>query len=116
MSQEPIPPLDPVYKSSLRELKWILVIWLVHFLWVVGYCSAFGYMPRRYTLTFSGYITTVIGMPSWVFWGVFVPWISASLVTTWFALTQIEDHDLPDSASTAVADGSNAQTLGAEHE
>jgi len=93
MVQEHDPPVDPVFKSSLRELKWIFAIWLVHFVWVVGYCYAFGYPPPETPLT------TVIGMPSWVFWGVFVPWIVATLVTGWFALTQIEDHVLPDCTS-----------------
>ena len=90
MAHEHDPPLDPVFKSSLRELKWILVIWLFHFVWVVGYCYAYGYLTPETPLT------TVIGMPSWVFWGVFVPWIVATMVSTWFALTQIEDHALPD--------------------
>ena len=99
MIQEYDPPVDPVFKTSLRELKWIFVIWFVHFVWVVGYCYAFGYQTQENELT------TVIGMPSWVFWGVFIPWISATLVSTWFALTQIEDHDLPDSLPSSI--GSN---------
>ncbi|MAI31789.1 MAG: YhdT family protein [Rubripirellula sp.] len=103
MVQEHDPPVDPVYESSLRELKWIFVIWLTHFIWVVGYCYAFGYLASGTKLT------TVIGMPSWVFWGVFVPWLSATLVSTWFALTQIEDHDLPDSTPAATTSPSKAQ-------
>ena len=103
MAQEYDPPVDPVFKSSLRELKWIFVIWLVHFVWVVGYCYAFGYLAPKTQLT------TVIGMPSWVFWGVFVPWISATVVSSWFALTQIEDHDLPDSLPATVTSHSDTQ-------
>ena len=57
MAHEHDPPLDPVFKSSLRELKWILVIWLVHFVWVIGYCYAYGYLTPETPLT------TVIGMP-----------------------------------------------------
>ncbi|MAI72524.1 MAG: hypothetical protein CMM01_16680 [Rhodopirellula sp.] len=104
MVQEHDPPVDPVYKSSLRELKWIFVIWLLHFVWVVGYCCAFGYPPPESELI------TVLGMPSWVFWGVFVPWISATLISTWFALTQIQDHELPDSLPAALATRSDTQT------
>lgn len=103
MVQEDDPPVDPVFKTSLRELKWIFVIWLVHFGWVVGYCYAFGYPAPETELI------TVIGMPSWVFWGVFVPWISATVVSSWFALTQIEDHDLPDSLPATVASNSDTQ-------
>jgi hypothetical protein len=81
---------DPVYRSSLRELRWILILWGINFAWVIGYCSLFGYQSEGEALT------TVLGMPSWVFWGIFTPWIVATLVITWFALTQIEDHPLED--------------------
>ena len=90
MSQEPATPLDPVYESSLRESKWILAIWFLNFVWVMGYCGVYGYRPSDEPLT------TVCGMPSWVFWGVIVPWLISAAVSTWFALTQIKDHPLPD--------------------
>lgn len=83
---------DPVYRSALRESRWILVLWLINMLWVVGYCSLFGYHSADEPLT------TVLGMPSWVFGGIFMPWIVATTVISWFALTQIEDHPLHDPA------------------
>lgn len=83
---------DPVYRSSLRELRSILIIWFIFLLWVVGYCSLFGYHTEEATLT------TVLGMPSWVFGGIFVPWIAATLLICCFALTKIEDHPLDDPA------------------
>ena len=83
---------DPVHRSSLRELRWILLLWLINLLWVVGYCRLFGYQSEGEPLT------TVLGMPSWVFGGVFAPWIVATTVICWFALTQIEDHPLQDPA------------------
>ena len=85
---------DPVFASSLRELRWIVLIWLVNFCWVVGYCRAYGYPSEGQPLA------TVLGMPSWVFWGIFVPWIVAAVVTSWFALTQIEDHPLESSPAS----------------
>ncbi len=91
MLKETEPPLDPVFKSSVRELRWILVIWFIHFIWVLGYCYTFGYPDSEQPLS------TVLGMPSWVFWGVFAPWITATAISIWFALTQIEDHALTDS-------------------
>ena len=97
MAQEHDSPVDPVFASSLREFKWILLIWLVFFLWVIGYCYAFGYPDPETPLV------TVIGMPSWVFWGIFLPWIAATLASTWFALTQIKDHPLPDPPSIEAA-------------
>ncbi len=88
------PNVDPVYASSLRELKWILIIWLINAIWVVGYCVWFGYPDEERPLT------TVLGMPSWVFWGVLVPWIVAATVSSWFALTQMEDHPLDEREPT----------------
>ena len=87
MAQEYDPPVDPVFKSSLRELKWIFVIWLVHFVWVVGYCYAFGYLAPKTQLT------TVIGMPSWVFWGIAIPWICATAFTVYISLFVIRDQE-----------------------
>lgn len=82
--------LDPIYVSGIRELKWILGAWLTSCLWVVGYCALFGYevSPEQMTI--------VWGMPSWVFWGVLVPWIVSTLFTAWFVLFKMHDQPLPD--------------------
>ena len=90
---------DPVYQSSLREARWILVFWAVFFVWVVGYCSLFGYPAEGEP------IATVLGMPAWVFWGIFVPWIVSGAITIWFALTQIEDHPLDEVVNAEDSDG-----------
>jgi len=90
-TNEPSP--DPVYRSSLREMKWIIVSWTICFFWVIGYTGLYGYPPPDQPLT------TVIGMPSWVFWGVFLPWVLAAVFSSWFALTQIQDHPLDDSVA-----------------
>ncbi len=86
LPKHPLP--DPVFASSLRELKWILAIWSVNFIWVVGYCVLYGYYEEEAPLA------TVIGMPSWVFWGVFLPWILSIVVSAWFAFAFMEDHPL----------------------
>jgi hypothetical protein len=84
--KHPLP--DSVYASSIRELKWILAIWTASFIWVVGYCVLYGYYEEEAPLV------TVMGMPSWVFWGVFLPWFASLAATAWFALSYMEDHDL----------------------
>ena len=99
---------DPVFASSLGELKWVLVIWLINFLWVVGYCILYGYPSEGQPLD------TVIGMPSWVFWGIFVPWIVATAVTSWFALTQIEDHPLEELSSEELSSRQSGSETGDE--
>ena len=89
--------LDPVYVSSLRELKWIVAIWTITVIWVVGFCGVFGYSPDES-------LETVIGMPWWAFWGVFVPWVITALITCWFAIFKMEDHPLDDGESPENTD------------
>ena len=81
------PPSDSLFRSSLRELKWIIVIWLANFIWVIGYCWLFGYSPDQP-------IALTLGIPSWAFWGIFAPWGLATAVSCGFALTQMQDHPL----------------------
>ncbi len=76
------------YRQSRRELVTILVVWLVFCVWVVGYCSAFGYRRGPWQLE------TVLGMPSWVVWGIAVPWVVATLYTVVFGLRVMKDQPL----------------------
>lgn len=91
--------LDPLYASSIRELKWIIVAWAVNFAWVLGFCFLRGYGSEE------SEISLVLGMPSWVFWGVMLPWILVTLFTAWFAMTQMADHPLEDSPTEESVDG-----------
>ncbi|MCG8649797.1 MAG: YhdT family protein [Pirellulales bacterium] len=81
--------LDPLFVSSKREAKWIVAAWLVNFGWVIGFSVA-----RGYRVVEADALVMILGMPSWVFWGVFLPWIAVTLFTIWFTLTQMTDHPL----------------------
>lgn len=85
---------DPMVSHSLWEAKWILLVWLIAFLWTVGYCGLFGYRNEDQTLK------TVLGMPAWVFWGVGLPWLLATAVSSWFALVCIADVPLGDDVNS----------------
>ena len=93
--------LDPVFVSSLRESKWILIIWFANFTWVIGFSVWAGYDgdPEQR-------LATTLGMPRWVVWGVFFPWIATVALTSWFALTQMADHPLEDDAPPDNSDDS----------
>ncbi len=93
------PQLDPLYVSSLRELKWILIAWCVNFAWVIGVCALLGYGDGD-----TKQVTTILGMPSWVFWGVFLPWIVVTLFIAWFALRVMKDHPLQESETEETSD------------
>ena len=36
----------------------------------------------------------VLGFPSWVFWGIALPWLAANLFTFWFCLFRMKDDPL----------------------
>ena len=73
--------------QSRRELCLILMAWLGCTLWVIGYCWANGYdlAPEE--------VSIVLGFPSWVFWGVVAPWMSANAFTFWFCLGFLKNDE-----------------------
>lgn len=93
------PPFDPTFLNARREAGLILCAWAVCLLWTVGYSALAGYKPP------SDPITLVLGMPSWVFWGVLAPWVAATLFSIWFGLAYIADDDLdaPDEETASHA-------------
>ncbi len=87
------PPLDPVYLHARRESFEILAAWGVAMIWTLGYCGLFGYDPG------TGQIELVFGIPSWVFWGIAVPWLASSLFTIYFSLVRMKRDWLGDQPS-----------------
>ncbi|MFK5924398.1 MAG: DUF997 family protein [Verrucomicrobiota bacterium] len=81
---------DPLLRSSRREMKVALVFWLVFALWVIGSGKWLAYQKPAE----GEAMNLIMGMPSWVFWVVMLPWAVASLFTFWFALRFMKDHDL----------------------
>ena len=74
-------------RQSRRELWFILLTWLGCCVWVIAYCAVNGYHlnPEEGS--------TVFGFPSWVFWGVALPWMFANVVTFWFCLRFLKNED-----------------------
>ena len=74
-------------RQSRRELWFILLTWLGFCVWVIAYCAVNGYHlnPEE--------VSTVFGFPSWVFWGVALPWMFANVVTFWFCLRFLKNED-----------------------
>ena len=97
---------DPVYKSSFRESIWILGIWAACFLYTVIYCYLNGYLTHEPHLNSTGpaigslvgklesfnrlpaSLTTPLGLgiPDWVFYGIFCPSAVAIIITIIFCL------------------------------
>ena len=81
--------LDPVIIHARREAVVVFAVWLIGIAWTIGYCAMAGYNvpPEQIRIT--------LGMPSWVFWGILVPWILVIFFTIWFGLYYIVDDTLP---------------------
>ena len=79
---------DPLYVHAKQEAWLILAAWAVCLVWTVGYSTLFGYGIHQ------SEIQTVLGIPSWVFWGVFVPWMTATVFSIWFGLVYMRDDDV----------------------
>jgi len=81
---------DPVFLNSRREAGVIFCLWLAGFAWVVPFSYMTGYLRDFDPATF----TTIWGIPTWLFWGLFVPWLVANIFTTWFCFGFMKDDDL----------------------
>lgn len=87
------------YYHARRETALILAVWLVAMVYIVTYCYLFGGAPQE------GQLNLVWGMPSWVFWGVVVPWLACDVTTVWFCLWYMADDDLGPDRAAEVGDG-----------
>ena len=81
---------DPAFLHSRREAIIIFCLWLAGLIWAVPFCYLNGYEQEFDPQTFS----TTWGIPTWLFWGILVPWIGANLFTAWFCFGYMKDDDL----------------------
>lgn len=86
-------PEDPVLRNARREAIIILAVWTASMVYCCLYCYLFGYI-RDGQLRGLDDLHPILGMPSWFFWGVFVPWLVCGLFTIGFAAFYMTDEDL----------------------
>jgi hypothetical protein len=79
---------DPILRSARREAIIVFLIWLAACIYSVGFCAAFGYERDPQSLTF------VLGIPDWVFYGVFVPWTVCTVLSFVISQFVMRDDDL----------------------
>ncbi len=94
--------LDPVVVHARREALVILAAFVVCLIWSISCCYLLGYpgpddFPSEghgsHTAA-NGPVAKVLGMPSWVFWGVLVPWVAADVFAVWFCFCFMADDPL----------------------
>lgn len=80
---------DSFFLNSRREAIIIFLSWVVAFAWAVPYCYINGYGVEN-----PAEIPTTLGVPSWLLWGIAMPWLVADIFTTWFCFWYMKDGDL----------------------
>lgn len=73
------------FQRTRREALLAGFIWCFFAAWTIVACYILGYLPAK--------VTFVFGMPTWVLWGVIVPWITAAIVNSLFAIFVLADDE-----------------------
>ena len=66
------------------------VVWVAACIYTVGYPALFAYGQ-------TGPPKLTFGIPSWVVWGVLLPWFACLAITLWFAGFRMKDEPLGES-------------------
>ena len=111
-------PKLELLKNARREAWIVLGTWALFLVWVVGYSYLRGYQhPEESLLIRWGMAVSpekaplklVLGLPEWIFYGIFAPWLAAMVFTIFFGLRVLKDDDLgedrEDVGSTSAASG-----------
>lgn len=98
------PKYDPVYLHATREAWVILGLFAVLLVWAMGVYYFDGYDPEATKTS----VAIVLGMPRWVFWGIFAPWCFSILCTVAFVFFFMKDDDLGESLDDEAGDNNEA--------
>jgi len=98
-STSPEPQVDQVYRHSLRESLVAVSAWLVCGVYSVTYCflNGHGRKPDEIEVTW--------GIPNWVLFGVFLPWVLCNVFAWWYCFCFVKDQELdPEAPEDAGGD------------
>ena len=73
------------YQRSRREALIAGALWLIFAIWVTTVSYQLGYLHNDRS--------TMLGVPSWVFWGVLVPWVAAVVANSIYAFFILADDE-----------------------
>jgi len=78
----------PILKTARREALVVAGLWLTAGTWSVSYCwlNGYGNTPEKMEFT--------LGFPTWIFWGVVLPWLICVVVSLLVANFLMTDADL----------------------
>jgi hypothetical protein len=101
-------------RNARREAWIVFWVWALALVWTVGWYYLFGHphdaasLPVRLGLIDPAPAARpipILGFPSWVFWGIILPWLACSAFTVWFGLGGIADDDLGAEAEDSASHG-----------
>ena len=96
-------PKLELLNNARREAWLVLGTWAIFLTWVVGYSYLRGYQhPDESLLVRWGLAVSpekaplklVLGLPEWIFYGIFAPWLAAMAFTVFFGLRILKEDDL----------------------
>jgi len=85
---KPIAKEQRLLRNARRESLVILSLFAVCLIWSVTSAYILGYGRPEAELTL------ILGMPSWVFWSVVLPWGLCLVFSIWFCFGFMADDDL----------------------
>jgi hypothetical protein len=104
------PNTSTLYRNARREAWVCLILFALALLWTVGYCYLRGYEhdPGSWLVRSGiavnrppGEVVIVLGLPDWVFWGIFLPWVLCVTFTMLYSSFGMSDDDLGGEAKGA---------------
>ncbi len=81
---------DPVFLHARREALVILGLFSIFMVWSISWCYFGGYLAPEEQAN----VSILLGMPSWAFWGILLPWLAVDVVAVWFCFFFMFDDDL----------------------
>ncbi len=95
-------------RSAWREALVVFGLWGTALAWSVGYCALNAYPPQDRLAEAAAKLTYTFGFPTWVFYGIVVPWVLCSILSFFISRFVISDADLgmdPEEALKEIIDG-----------
>ncbi len=88
VESETTDPESQHLRQCFREGRVAVGLWLAGLVWTLVVVIGWGYVPVDQR---PDQPTLVLGMPAWVAWGLFLPWLVEIAATWWFAMCVLQD-------------------------
>ena len=99
---------DPILRCAWREALVVFALWGTAMAWSVGYCAIHAYPGKDRLAEAADQLTYTLGFPTWVFYGIVLPWVVCAVLSFFISRFVITNEDLgidPDEALQEIIDG-----------